>query len=103
MGLTGGFDVIVVWAVMSALIWIGIPVGIFLFARRFLRAAERRSLNESQLVELREHVQRLEARLEARLDDVADDTARLREDQRFTRELLLERPTKQNESSSGAA
>lgn len=98
----GGVEAIGLWAVLSVLVWIGIPVGIFVFARRFLRAVERRSVTESQLVELRERLQQLEARLDARLDDVTDDTARLREDQRFTRELLLQRPSEQREPSSGA-
>jgi len=99
MGLSAGIDSLIVWAVLSAVLWIGIPVGIFVFARRLLRAVERRSIRESQFAELAERLQRLEARL----DDLADDTERLRDDQRFTRQLLVEPDVRGRGSSSGAA
>jgi len=99
LGNAGGLETMLAWAVLSALLWIGIPVGIFVFARRLLRAVERRSVRESQFAELTERLQRLEARL----DDAVDDTERLRDDQRFTRELLLDRSTAGRHSSPGSA
>jgi hypothetical protein len=99
VGISAGIGPLIIWAVLSALIWVGIPVGIFVFARRFLRAVERRSIHESQFAELAERLQRLEARL----DDLADDTERLREDQRFTRQLLAEPAAHGRGSSPGAA
>ena len=78
---------LVVWWLLSAALWIALPVGLFVFARRFLRAFERRSIREAQLAELSERMHRLEARL----DDVIEENGRLREDQRFVRQLLSDR------------
>jgi hypothetical protein len=94
----GSVEMVLVFA-LSVALWIGIPVAIFVFARRLLRAIERRSVRESQLAELTERLQRLEERCE----HMADDAERLREDQRFTRQLLTERPASKPGSSSGAA
>jgi|GEM_PF-3421336 len=80
------FELVLFYA-LSVAFWIAIPLGIFVFARRLLRAIERRPVRESQIAELTERLQRLEARLE----DIADETDRLRDDQRFTRQLLTER------------
>ncbi len=90
------FEVVLFFALNVAL-WIGIPLGIFVFARRLLRALERRSARESQIAELTDRLQRLEARME----DVADETDRLREDQRFTRQLTGP-VTGEHRSSPGA-
>ena len=73
--------------VLYAAFWVGLPVTVILYARRLLRAIERRSIGEAQLAELTERLQRLETLVES----VADDTERLNEDQRFTRQLLTDR------------
>jgi cell division protein FtsB len=90
---------LVLGVVLTAAFWVGVPVAIFVFARRFLRAVERRSVRESQIAELTERLQRLEEHLY----DLADENERLREDQRFTRELLLERSPEARRSPPGAA
>lgn len=82
-----GLFPVTLWFVVMAAIWIGIPVAIFVFARRLLRAIERRPVRESQTAELAERLQRLEERLY----DIQDENERLGADQRFTRELLMER------------
>ena len=91
------FELVLFYA-LSVAFWIAIPLGIFVFARRLLRAIERRPVRESQIAELTERLQRLEARLE----DIADETDRLRDDQRFTRQLLTEPVTGEHRSSPGA-
>src|SRR5688500_3557539 len=93
----GGFYM-VVWAALSAILWIGIPVAIFVFARRLLRAIERRSVQESQVAELSERLQRLEAQYL----DLANDNERLREAQRFTQQLLVARTTSDSGSVPSA-
>src|SRR5665213_1114053 len=91
------FEVALFYA-LSVAFWVGIPIGIFVLVRRLLRAIERRPVRESQIAELTERLQRLEARLE----DIADETDRLRDDQRFTRQLLTEPVTGEHRSSPGA-
>lgn len=75
---------VVLFFVLNVALWVGIPIGIFVFARRLLRALERRPLRESQIAGLTERLQQLEARVE----DVAEETDRLRDGQRFTQQLL---------------
>lgn len=70
----------IVWALFS----IGVPVALFLFARRVLRLLDRRSIHEEQLAALSEELRKLETRVE----EVEQENERLREDQRFTRQLL---------------
>jgi hypothetical protein len=67
-----------------SLFWIMLPVGVIYFARRVLRALERRSVSEGQISELSDRLRRMEERIE----EVASDTARLEESQRFTTAIL---------------
>jgi len=78
---------LLIWSVVSAVVLIAIPVAIVVFARRLLRAVERRSVLEGRIAELGERVQRLESQYL----DLADETARLREAERFTQRLLADR------------
>ena len=78
---------LMIWSLIVVLFWTALPVGLFVFARRFLRAFERRSIREAQIAELSERVHRLETRLE----EIAEENDRLREDQRFVRQLLADR------------
>jgi biopolymer transport protein ExbB/TolQ len=94
----GSIEMLLAFALGVAL-WIGLPVAIFVFARRLLRAVERRSVGESQLAELTDRLHRLEERC----GQIADDAERLREEQRFTQQLLTERAAAEPRSSSGAA
>lgn len=78
--LEPGLFPVTLWFAVMAATWIGIPVAIFVFARRLLRAIERRSVREAQIAELTERLQRLEDRL----CDMQDEHERLGADQRFT-------------------
>lgn len=47
MGHLGVGD-LVVWLVLTAAVFVGVPVAIFVFARRLLRTVERRPVREGQ-------------------------------------------------------
>jgi cell division protein FtsB len=73
-----------VTTLISVALYVGVPIAVVVFARRLLRALDRRSIREEQLAELTERLRRLEARVE----EMEGENERLREDQRFTRQLL---------------
>ena len=77
----------ILFLALSGAAWVGVTAAVVLYARRMLRAVERRSVAETQVALLTERLQQLEARVES----VSDDTERLHEDQRFTRQLLIDR------------
>ena len=99
MGVVETWIVLALWWVLAALFWVGIPVGIFVFARRFLRAFERRSVREGELAALTERLQRLEGQLE----DLDVENDRLRDEQRFLRQLLAKRPSDASDSTTQPA
>jgi hypothetical protein len=76
------------YMVVVATIWIGVPVAIFLFGRRLLRAMEQRSVSQSELATIADRL----ARVEARIEDIASDQEKLAEGQRFTQKVLAGRP-----------
>jgi hypothetical protein len=69
--------------------WGSVLGGGFYLARRYVRAVERRTSDESELAELRQRV----ARLEETLDDTVRDVERLDSAQEFTNRLLAGRPS----------
>lgn len=75
--------------VLIGLVWIGVPVALFYFARRVLRALERRSLADSDMAVFNDRLHRLEERVE----QIASDTERIEEGQRFASELLTRQET----------
>ena len=77
---------------LEVLIWVAIPVGVFLFARGVLRALNRRSVAESQVAEINDRLRKLEERIE----EVGSDNLRLSEAHQFATALLA----KQQEGSS---
>lgn len=97
MGPFGVVD-LVLGTVGAAVFWVGVAVAIFVLVRRFLPAVERRSVPESHVAGLTERLQRVEEQLY----ELVNENERLREDQRFTSELLLERPISRHEPASGS-
>lgn len=93
-----GVGELVIEMVLIAAFWVGVPVAIFVFALRFLRATEPRSIREGQTAELAERLQRAEEHLY----DLADENERRREAQRFTHELLLQRSSEIQSPPPGA-
>ena len=67
--------------------YIGIPVAIFVWARRMVRALENRTTGGAQLAAMQEQL----LRLEQRVDDLADENERLLEGQKFMQQLLASR------------
>lgn len=72
--------------------WAAILWGGGYLALRFVRAFERRSLSQEEIVSLKSKVSELEAGLEKAQEDIA----RLGDGQAFTTSLLAERPTLPN-------
>lgn len=70
--------------VIEVILWIGIPVAIFLFGRGVLRALNRRSVSESQVAEITDRLRRLEERVE----EISSDNDRLSEAHQFATALL---------------
>jgi membrane protein implicated in regulation of membrane protease activity len=87
VGGVGSMEILLLYVIQAA-VFFAVPIGIFIFARRFLRAYERRSDGSGQLTELTERVRRLEERTE----EMASENERLLEGQRFMTKLLAERP-----------
>jgi hypothetical protein len=79
------FD-LVLFYVMMAVVWVGIPVSIFAFARRFLRAYERRAAAPAELAELRAEI----LELQGQVADLAIENDRLREPPRLAHRLPRE-------------
>jgi hypothetical protein len=75
------------WILLTILCWVGVPITIFVFARRLLRSLERRTLAQSDLAGLGDRLQKLEEHVE----QIALDQDRLAEGQRFTNNLLASR------------
>jgi hypothetical protein len=76
---------IIVFAAMA--FWGSALGGVFYFARRYIRAVERRTGSETELAELRERV----AGLEDALDLTRREVERLETAQEFTTRLLASR------------
>ena len=76
-----GFYDLALFFVLSALLWVGIPLGLFMLVRRMLRANERRATAPAELQELRSQ---LEA-LQGQVADLANENARLRDARRLDR------------------
>jgi hypothetical protein len=79
--------------VVAVAFWGTVLGGGFYFARRHVRALERRASDESELADLRQRV----ARLEEALDDTHRDVERLETAQEFTNRLLAGRPSSGDE------
>ncbi len=77
------FGVLLMFAVMT-LVWVGIPLGLFVLAYRLVRAQERRAMASERVVELTMRV----AKLEDRLDAMATELSEVAEAQRFNTALL---------------
>lgn len=77
-----GFLDLALFFVLSAFLWIGIPLGLFMLFRRFVRANERRAASPAELQELRSQLEVLQGQVA----ELANENARLRE------ALHIERP-----------
>lgn len=69
------------------IVYIGIPVALFLFGRAVLRALNRRTVAESQVAEINERLRKLEERVE----EVGSDNIKLSEANRFATALLAQK------------
>ncbi|HVD62551.1 MAG TPA: hypothetical protein VNC11_16880 [Gemmatimonadaceae bacterium] len=70
--------------VLIALSWLAIPLVLFFFGRRLIRAVEGRTLIHSDLAAIADRLYRLEVRVE----QVATDTEKISEGQYFASALL---------------
>ena len=82
-----GFLDLALFFVLSAFLWIGIPLGLFMLFRRSLRANERRAASP-ELQELRSQLEVLQGQAA----ELANENARLRE------ALRLEPPPGENQT-----
>jgi hypothetical protein len=72
----------ILWILLMA-VYIGIPLAIFIFARRLLRTLERRTVAQRDLASLADRLEKLEERIE----EIASHQDRLAEGQQFTHKL----------------
>ena len=61
-----GFEVVIVWWLVTLTVWVGIPAGIIYVIRRVLRAYERRTEAMARVDALEVRLARLEAALKTR-------------------------------------
>jgi hypothetical protein len=61
-----GFEVVIVWWLVTLTVWVGIPAGIIYVIRRVLRAYERRTEAMARVEALEVRLARLEAALKTR-------------------------------------
>ena len=71
-------------SVLVALSWMALPLVLFFFGRRLLRAVEGRSVIHSDLAAIADRLYKLEARVE----QIATDTEKISEGQYFASALL---------------
>ena len=73
-----GFYDLALFFVLSAFLWVGIPLGLFMLVRRLFRANERRTAAPAELEELRSQLETLQGQVA----DLANENARLRDARR---------------------